>query len=146
MTDAQLLAAYRSSVWTVAAGEPPAAVRLDRPAPLDPALLPAGLVTAYNPASVRRPDAVNRADQARLRDDLLAAGGSLVPGVAGGTGAHVGMWTEPCYLVSELPRDRLVELAGRYGQNAIVWIEPGGTPTLVATRAGFCGARPGDTL
>lgn len=146
MTDAELLAAYRATTWTVAAGGAAAPLRLGEPAPLPAPLLPAGIVTAYNPASEPRPEAENRAAQERLRDALLRAGARLAPTVAGGTGPDADQWAEPGFLASGIGRDALVEVAGRFGQNAIVWIDRAGAATLVATRAGFCGATPGDPL
>lgn len=146
MTDADLLAAYRATTWTVPAGEAPIFIRLNAPASLPAPLLPAGIVTAYNPASSRRSEEENRAAQARLRDAIAAAGGTALSCVGGGTGQDAHLWTEPCFLVSGVTRERLVEIAGEFGQNAIVWIASDGTPSLLATRRGFHGSDPGDPL
>lgn len=145
MTDARLLSAYRATTWTVAVGGETVPLRLDQPVLLPAPLLPAGIVTAYNPASAPTPEPENRSAQERLRAELLAAGARLAPALAGGTGPDAGRWVEPGFLVSGLGRARLVEIAGRYGQNAIVWID-GASASLLASRPGFCGAAVGDPL
>lgn len=146
MTDAHLLAAYRATRWTVWIPGRTLTLRIDEVFPAPPELLPAGVVTAYNPASEPRAQAVNRAAHARLERALAERGASLAPTLAGGTGPEAGRWDEPGFLVSGIARDLLVAVAGRFGQNAIVWLDEDGLPRLVSTRDGFCGTPPGDLL
>jgi hypothetical protein len=43
-------------------------------------------------------------------------------------------------------RPLLVELGLVFGQNAVVWIDATGAASLVNTRAGFAGMRPGQKI
>ena len=66
VSDAELLEAYRATLWTVDTAAGTLDLRLERPA--DPQLRPSGIVTAYNPASIARtPDENRAADQELLR-------------------------------------------------------------------------------
>lgn len=145
-TDDALLEAYRATRWMVWLGNGTVEIRIDRPAPVPPELLPAAIVTAYNPRSRPRPAAENCAEQDRLEAELRAAGAVLRPAMAHGTGADAGDWDEPGVLVSGTCLAHLVAIAERYGQNAIVWTERDSVARLIATRAGFAGAAPGDFL
>lgn len=145
MRDRELLAAYRATTWRVWTPEGVHTLRLDGgPSPFP--LRPAGIVTAYNPASTLRPREENERANERLREEIEAAGGTAHPATAGGTGPDAELWTEPGFAVTGMPREALASLAGRFGQNAIVWIDPAGAPSLRVTRAGFCGLSPGDPL
>lgn len=145
-TDEELLAAYRATVWTVYARGGALRVGLERPAPPASGLLPAAILTAYNPLSVLRPDPENRAADERLRAELARRGASAARAVAGGTGPDADRWTEPGFAVTGLPLAEVVALAAELGQNAIAWIDESGTISLVATRAGFCGRAVGETI
>jgi hypothetical protein len=83
----------------------------------------AGFVTAWNPFSRKRPAGWNARMLARLRQ--AARGRVLAEGVGG---AH--RWWERHLLVGADPR-RLVALARRFRQNAIVLVAPGRSARLV---------------
>lgn len=145
-TDEELLAAYRATVWTIDTPGGALRVGLGRPAPPASRLLPAGIVTAYNPLSILRPEPENRAADERLRADLVRRGASVVRVVAGGTGPDADRWAEPGFAVTGIPLPEVVALAAELRQNAIAWIDEHGALSLVATRAGFCGREAGETL
>ncbi len=72
----------------------------------------AGLITAWNPASRRLPEGVNRRRQRRLRDHLRRMRFIRAQG-------HLRHWHEDKLLVAVDPR-RLAVIASRFGQSAIV--------------------------
>ena len=109
-------------------------------------MLPGGIVTAYNPRSELLAPAQNRDAHRRLRSRLLGAGAKILPTLALDGDGRSREWNEPGYLALEITRELLTEIAHALGQNAIVWVDHTGIPTLVAVRPGFCGARPGDIL
>ena len=122
----------------------PLTVRPGEPAPAP--LRPAGIVTAFNPASrPLTPDANHRADAA-LRARIAALGLSAHRTLAHGTGDDAAAWDEPGWCVTGDVRDIVVALGAEFGQNAIVWIDAAGEVTIVCTRDGFCGGRIGDVL
>jgi hypothetical protein len=141
VSDRDLLAAYRSTVWTIATADEELLVRPGQSAP--PPLRPAAIVTAYNPASRRLSPAANRRANAALRDRLAALGLAVLPTLAHGSSSA---WDEPGWCLPGGVREIAVSLAADFGQNAIVWIDPQGEVTIVCTRAGFCGAAVGDVL
>lgn len=138
--------AYRATTWVL--DSPDGRVPLRLSSPLSPGVvpLPAGIVTAFNPGSVLRDPAENRRANAELHRALQEIGAVPIPCTALGVGPDAERWTEPGFAVAGLPRTALVALAQRFGQNAIVWIDAAGHPSLVATRPGFCGRAPGDVL
>lgn len=72
-----------------------------------------GLISAWDPHSVQRPEQVNRdADQA-LQNDLLASGAIFR---AAFSSAVNRTWREPSWLVVDLPVASFDALAARYGQ------------------------------
>jgi hypothetical protein len=72
-----------------------------------------GLLSAWNPQSVLRPEPENRhADQA-LHDALLASGKAFVPAFSS---APDRSWREPSWLVMDLALADLDALGGRFGQ------------------------------
>lgn len=72
-----------------------------------------GLLSAWNPQSIVRPEPVNRrADQA-LHDALLASGRVFVPAFSS---APDRSWREPSWLVLDLAMDDLDALGRRFGQ------------------------------
>ncbi len=77
------------------------------------------LLSAWDPQSVPRPEAVNRrADQA-LHDALLASGRTFVPAFSS---APDRSWREPSWLVMDLEQDDLDALGRRFGQlGMVVW-------------------------
>jgi hypothetical protein len=122
----------------------PLVVRPGDPAPAQ--LHPAGIVTAFNPASrPLSPDANFRADAA-LRARLAALALTPHRTLARGTGDHAAAWDEPGWCLTGDVRDVIVSLGADFGQNAVVWIAPAGEVTIVCTRDGFCGAKVGEAL
>jgi hypothetical protein len=144
-SDAELLVSYGSTRWLVDLHDRQLPLTLGDPFPVTE-VLPAAIVTACNPASRLLPDLVNQAANERLRDVLEEAGATLAPALARGAGADAGLWDEPGYLVSGLPFELLVSIASDFQQNAIVWVDRGAIPVLIATRSGFFGASLGDLL
>jgi hypothetical protein len=145
VNDAELLAAYRRTAWSVDA---PGATAWVRSGALAPAVLrPSAIVTAYNPASQPRAEGENqRADEA-LRLRIRALGLHPWRTLAHATGEDdPSAWDEPGWC---LPGDTLVtavDLGADVGQNAIVWIDAAGQVSMVCTRDGFCGARVGEVV
>lgn len=121
-------------------------LRLAGSAPFPPDVLPLGIVTAYNPASSPLPPAENMARDAALRERLRRLGLPCVRTLAGGTGADARSWDEPGYALLRAPRDTVARLGTMFGQNAVVWVDERGRALLIATRPGFCGAMPGETV
>jgi hypothetical protein len=76
-----------------------------------------GLITAWNPASRRLPDGVNRRRQLRLREHLRRT--RFIP-----AHGHLRHWHEDMLLVAADPR-RLAVIARRFGQSAIVALRVG---------------------
>lgn len=144
MSDLDLLAAYRATIWTVELPGGLAQLRLDESAPLHPR--PLGIITAYNPASAPCLGEENRAANEELRRELERAGALLYCAVAHGTGEEAEKWTESGFAAVGVELPLLVALGERFGQNAIVWVDDAGQPALVVTRAGFCGASVGEIL
>lgn len=148
MSDAELLALYRSTTWRVDAPGGVLTVRPGLTAP--PRLRPSAIVTACNPASEQphSPGDNGRADQS-LRERIAALGlvswrtRSLGVGVDGKPAPE---WDEPGWCLAGETRDAAVELGRDFGQNAIVWIDGGGAVAMVCTREGFCGARVGEVV
>ena len=145
MSDADLLEAYRHTVWTVEMPAGTLDVRLDGPA-ADPQLRPAGIVTAYNPASIARTPDENRAADQELMRHVRSLGVQFRRTVAQGTGPGTEQWEEPGFLLLGDVRPLVVELGLVFGQNAVVWIDSTGAASLVCTRAGFAGRLPGQKI
>lgn len=143
--DSELLAAYGQTVWTVSTRNGERRFRLGAGALSDPALMPAGIITAYNPRSRRLSAAENAARDETLTRELGRTGYSLFRTLATDPDPD-SKWDEPGFAAVGAPLDELVEIAGRFDQNAIVWIDSQGDAGLVVTRQGFCGASTGQRL
>ncbi len=143
-SDLDLLAAYRATTWTLALPQGLCYLRLTDHVPIHPR--PLGIITAYNPASELRTPEENRAANRALLRELEEAGADAYPAVAEGTGEEAERWREPGFAVAGLPKEALVALGERHGQNAIVWVDREGRATLVVTRSGFCGRGVGEVL
>lgn len=81
-----------------------------------------GLVTAWNPHSVVRPERANRVADDALQAELAAGGVAFRPGFAA---AHNRSWREPGWLVAGMPVQALDALAQRYGQLGILYWQRG---------------------
>jgi hypothetical protein len=143
LSDAELLAAYLRTRWTVDTPTASLEVRPSHPAP--PPLAPSGIITAWNPASAPTGPRDNREADGALRAELAARGQpawrSLAQGEAGDE-----EWDEPGWCLPGIGREKLLRLAEAYGQNAVLWIDPAGDVSVVCTRPGFCGAALGEAL
>lgn len=77
-----------------------------------------GLLSAWDPWSIQRPDAVNRdADQA-LQRDLLDSGRIFRPAFSSAVNRS---WREPSWLVVDMPMAEFDALSRRYGQLATLF-------------------------
>jgi len=144
--DAALLAAYGATLWLVAhpeEGDLP--LRLGQPFRW-PDIIPAAILTAYNPRSQLQSEESNAAANRELGAALADAGASCLATRAHGVGDDAGQWDEPGFCASGLPLAHAIILASRFDQNAIVWVDIDAVPVLIATRDGFTGARMGQRL
>ena len=145
MSDAELLDAYRRTVWTVEMPSGSLDVRLDGTTP-DAQLRPAGIVTAYNPASIPRSAAENRDADQDLLKHVRSLGVPFRRTVARGADPRDKGFEEPGFLLLGDVRPLAVELGLVFGQNAVVWTDETGAVSLVCTRSGFAGRRPGQKI
>lgn len=77
-----------------------------------------GLLSAWDPWSIQRPEAVNRdADQA-LQRDLLESGRIFRPAFSSAVNRS---WREPSWLVVDMPMAEFDALSRRYGQLATLF-------------------------
>jgi len=86
-------------------------------------------ITAWNPRSVVRSEADNRASQKRLESDLAAIGVTLVAGI-GEDPAR--LWPgEPSVLAVGISRSEAERVGREFGQRAIVWSGESAIPELI---------------
>lgn len=78
-----------------------------------PAARTAGLLSAWNPHSVARPDAENRAEDERLQADLVASGHVYRPAFSSSANRT---WREPSWLVIDMAVGTFDALSRRFGQ------------------------------
>lgn len=78
-----------------------------------PAARTAGLLSAWNPHSVARPDAENRAEDERLQADLVASGCAFRPAFSSSSNRS---WREPSWLVIDMAMGAFDALSRRFGQ------------------------------
>lgn len=71
------------------------------------------VITAWDPQSIPRAEALNRAADAELQAALRDAGVDIVPACSA---SPDGQWREPGWLVCDLPVEALDALARRHGQ------------------------------
>lgn len=74
-----------------------------------------GLMSAWDPHSLPRPEATNRADDEALHTALLASGLAFVPGFSSAANRS---WREPSWVMMDMPGDEFDKLALRFGQLA----------------------------
>ena len=91
-----------------------------------------GLLSAWNPYSVERPEDVNRTEDARLLAQLEASG--LVFRAAF-SAARNRTWREPSWIVMDMPVDAFDALARDHGQLATVHARRGEPVRLRMYRA-----------
>jgi hypothetical protein len=91
-----------------------------------------GLLSAWNPYSVERPETVNRAEDARLHAQLEESG--LVFRAAF-SAARNRTWREPSWIVMDMPVDAFDALARNHGQLATVHARRGEPVRLRMYRA-----------
>lgn len=125
MPDPAIEAAYRATDYRVAdspAG--PFVIRVGEPSPEAVRLLVLhrqtewAFVTACNPCSEQLPDEVNARRMAGLEGELRAGGWPHYPGAGVG---RDGTWPpEPSFLVVGISEAEALDVARRFGQNAIV--------------------------
>jgi hypothetical protein len=138
----ELLAAYENADYVVFT-EPQLVLRVgERSARLDALLesrgaTTAAFITAANPQGRRRGAIKNEFATAALHELIDASG---YPGYAGEGRDPDGRWpAEPSVLVIGIYRDNAEKLGRLFQQNAIVFIEKGRPPELVA----LVGSEPG---
>lgn len=146
MSDPELLAAYLATTWTVESPTGPLLLRLDEFRLADRVLRPSGIVTAYNPASVRVLPEENRRADLHLRDTIETTGLIAWRCTAQGTAADAALWKERGFVLLGTTRETVTRLGIAYEQNAVVWNDEEGRSTLVVTRHGFCGFHVGDEI
>ena len=79
-----------------------------------------GLLSAWNPYSVERPEHTNRLADESLNAALLASGAPFRPGFSS---ARNRTWREPSWLVVGMPMPDFDALARRFGQLATLYWE-----------------------
>ena len=132
---AGLREAYRAAHYSVELEGQPHPLRVGQSSDAVGALLRslgsegAAFITAHNPASLQLGPVHNTMADRALRGDLKHAGAHVIKGLGGDPG---GKWPlETSYLVTGLSRVDAEELARRYGQYAMLWIEADGAVSLV---------------
>ena len=134
----ELEKAYRASHYRVDLADTHLVIRIDQPQKAVDALLAHhacltwAFLTAHNPGSHLLPAVENQARQARLRDEVRAAGWVSYPGEGLGIDGWPG---EESLLVLGIDIDDALALAQRYGQLALIFGRRGENAQLLWTRA-----------
>ncbi len=121
-----LMQAYQDADyrWELAGRWQP--LRIGAPAPTLQAMFPQarefGLLSAWNPYSVERPEAANREADEALNTALLASG---LPHRPGFSSARNRSWREPSWVVVDMPVEELDALARRFDQLATLHLHRG---------------------
>lgn len=93
-----------------------------------------GLISAWDPYSIPRPEPVNRRADEQLQQDLAASGLAHRPAFSSAANRS---WREPSWVVADMPPDRFDTLSRRHGQlAALAW------PAEAAVRLRVDAARP----
>ena len=99
-------------------------------------------LTAANPGSVLQSDETNSSAHKELIESIERAGYPWLPGVASDP---AGNWPEESsVLVPGMDYEVALKLGRRFGQNALVWIDASGLPTLLWV-SGQTGPQPEET-
>ena len=98
-------------------------LRIGHPAPELEAFFPLsqrfGLLSAWDPQSIPRPEAVNRRADEALHTALLSSGLPFRPGFSSAPNRS---WREPSWVVMDMPDPEFDRLALRHGQlGTLVW-------------------------
>ena len=123
---------YRSAIYRVQTAGQAVTFRIDEPSEILAAAIAArkapgaAFITAWNPGSSVLPEAENWNRQIQLENALHILHAFYVLGEG-----KLGEWREEHYLVIGITREMAEALGRRFDQNAILWIEPDGTPRLV---------------
>jgi hypothetical protein len=89
----------------------------------------AAFITACNPASVKLTTAANQLAMQALKNESAVAQCRVFAGMGQ---ARDGIWEpEASLMVMGIPREQAEAIGRRFGQNAIVWVEQSGMPSLV---------------
>jgi len=130
-----LLTTYRAAHYRVTGTAKPFVLRVaHRSAELASVHLANGangsaFITAWNPQSVVRSEAENRASQKRLESELTAIGVRLVAGIGEDP---AGVWpAEPSVLAVGISRSEAERVGRKFGQRAIVWSDESAIPELI---------------
>ena len=86
-----------------------------------------GLMSAWNPRSIERPEVANRAADDALQRDLIDSGRRFQPAFSSAVNRS---WREPSWLVIDLPLTGFDALSRRYGQLATLHWTAYGTVRL----------------
>jgi Protein of unknown function (DUF3293) len=124
---AELAHAYLVAEYRWALGDDWLNLRLGESAPHASRRFPEatqfGLMSAWNPCSVERPEAINRAADDALQQDLRNSGRRFLPAFSSAVNRS---WREPSWLVVDLPLAEFDALSRRYGQLATLhWTAQG---------------------
>jgi hypothetical protein len=130
-----LLAAYLAAHYKVTGTAKPFVLRVGhRSAELASVHLANGancsaFITACNPQSVVRSEAINQASQKRLESELAAIGATLVAGIGEDP---AGRWPgESSVLVVGISRSEAERVGRKFDQRAIVWSGESAIPELI---------------
>jgi len=138
---AGLVRAYLDAVYRWRRDDDWHDLRIGLPAPALELLYPAagtfGLLSAWNPRSVERSEAVNREADARLHRELAATGLVYLPAFGSAVDRS---WREPSWVVAGMALEDFDALSRRHGQLGTLWWPRGGAGRLrvdAARPAGF---------
>ncbi|GAA3919152.1 DUF3293 domain-containing protein [Luteimonas lutimaris] len=119
---AELVRAYLDAVYRWRHDDDWHDLSIGLPAPALELLYPEadtfGMLSAWNPRSVERSEAVNREADARLHEELAATGLAYLP--AFGSAADRS-WREPGWVVVGMALDDFDALSRRHGQLGTLW-------------------------
>lgn len=134
-TRSELEAAYRAAIYRIDLPDGPLDLRIGQAAPRLAAWLAEKrcdgfvVITAYNPASVMQPLAVNAAQQQKLLQRVRKLGCPLLTGCNHAPG---GEWPdEPSVLAGGLAGPTVAVLGRQFGQNAVIVGAADGVPQLL---------------
>jgi hypothetical protein len=122
----ELMHAYLDAEYRFAHGGEWPLLAIGYPAPDLEAAFPDasafGLLSAWNPHSVERPEQTNRAADAALHIALRDSGARFLPGISS---ARNRSWREPSWVTIDLPLEQLDALSRRFGQLGTLYCRRG---------------------